>query len=80
MAKLTLHVSDRLVAAAKREAANRRTSVSRLVSDYFRVFTATASGGSGGSLPPITASLVGCIRSADEDRESYVDYLEQKHS
>lgn len=80
MAKLTLQVPDRLVAAAKREAASRRTSVSRLVSDYFRAFAATTSGGSRGGLPPITASLVGCIRSTDEDRESYVDYLERKHS
>ena len=80
MAKLTLHVSDRLVAAAKREAASRRTSVSRLVSDYFRAFSATTSSGLRPGLPPITASLVGCIRSADEDRESYVDYLELKHS
>jgi len=80
MAKLTLHVPDRLVAAAKQEAMSRKTSVSRLVSDYFRAFAATAPGGLRGGLPPITASLVGCIRSADEDRESYVDYLERKHS
>ena len=79
MAKLTLHVPDRLVAAAKQEAMSRKTSVSRLVSDYFRAFAATA-GGPRGGLPPITASLVGCIRSTDEDRESYVDYLERKHS
>ena len=81
MAKLTLHVPDRLVVAAKREAANRNTSVSRLVSDYFRAFEATSTGDSGGGLPPITASLVGCIRGSDDSsRESYVDYLEQKHS
>ncbi len=80
MAKLTLHVPDTLVAAAKREAASRRTSVSKLVSDYFRAFDGTASGGGVGALPPVTASLVGCIRGADEGRESYVEYLERKHS
>jgi hypothetical protein len=80
MAKLTLHVPDKLVAAAKREAASRRTSVSKLVSDYFRAFGAGATGGVSASLPPVTASLVGCIRGADAERASYVDYLEQKHS
>jgi len=80
MAKLTLHVPDQLVAAAKREAASRKTSVSRLVSDYFRAFAATSSGDSDKDLPPITASLVGCIRGAEEGRESYVDYLERKHA
>jgi hypothetical protein len=80
MAKLTLHVPEKLVAAAKREAASRRTSVSKLVSDYFRAFGAGAAGGVSGPLPPVTASLVGCIRGADADRASYIDHLEQKHS
>ncbi len=80
MGKLTLHVPDDLVAAAKKEAASRRTSVSKLVSDYFRAFgTAGAEPGSRG-LPPVTASLVGCIRGADEDREAYIDHLARKHS
>ena len=80
MAKLTLHVPDRLVAAAKQEAVTRGTSVSKLVSDYFRAFTVTTPGGTDGGLPPITASLVGCIRGSDGDHESYVDFLERKHS
>jgi hypothetical protein len=79
MSKLTLHVPDRLVAAAKLEAANRKTSVSKMVSDYFRAFDARSSGGSAVALPPVTSSLVGCIRGAKGDRESYVDYLERKH-
>jgi hypothetical protein len=80
MAKLTLHVPDRLVAAAKEEAAARKTSVSKLVSDYFRAFEVAAANGPAGSLPPVTAALVGCIRGADDDRESYIDHLERKHS
>lgn len=80
MAKLTLHVPDNLVAAAKREAASRRTSVSKLVAGYFRAFVTGAAAGGSGPLPPVTASLVGCLRGGDAGRESYVDYLERKHS
>jgi len=80
MGKLTLHVPDDLVAAAKREAASRRTSVSKLVSDYFRAFRGVSAREASGPLPPLTASLVGCIRGADADRTSYIDYLERKHS
>ena len=80
MAKLTLHVPDKLVEAAKREAASRRTSVSKLVSDYFRAFGAGVGEADSGPLPPVTASLVGCIRGADAEQESYVDHLERKHS
>lgn len=80
MAKLTLHVPDQLIDAAKREAASRRTSVSKLVSDYFRAFESGNSRVGSEPLPPVTASLVGCIRGTDAEEESYIDYLEQKHS
>jgi hypothetical protein len=80
MAKLTLHVPDALIAAAKREAESRKTSVSKLVSDYFRVFAMVGTAGAVEGLPPVTASLVGCLKGADDDREDYVDHLERKHS
>jgi hypothetical protein len=80
MGKLTLHVPDRLVAAAKREAANRKSSLSKMVSDYFRAFEGGPAVGSGVALPPITNSLVGCIRGSKDDLESYIDHLERKHS
>lgn len=80
MAKLTLHVPDLLVAAAKQEALDRNTSVSKLVSDYFRAFASTHYGATGGALPPVTASLLGCIQGADDDIDAYVDYLDRKHS
>jgi Family of unknown function (DUF6364) len=79
MGKLTLHVPDRLVAAAKQEAANRNTSLSKMVSDYFRAFEGTAVTREA-TLPPITNSLVGCIRGSTDDLESYIDHLERKHS
>jgi hypothetical protein len=79
MAKLTLHVPDELVIAAKRAAANREISVSKLVSDYFRVLSGASVLDNERSLPPVTASLAGCIAGSD-DLDSYVDYLERKHS
>jgi len=80
MAKLTLHVPDNLVVAAKKEAASRNTSVSRLVSDYFRAFAASRPDSDSSALPPITSRLIGCIAGADADKESYIDHLERKHS
>lgn len=80
MSKLTLHVDDELIAAAKEEAVSRRTSVSKLVSDFFRVLSATRSSKPDMSLPPITSSLRGCLRGSKADLEDYIDHLEKKHS
>lgn len=80
MSKLTLYVPDALIAAAKREASIRQTSVSKMVTDYFRAFEARGMDGTPSSLPPVTSSLVGCLRGARDDRESYIDFLEKKHS
>ena len=80
MSKLTLHVPEELVVAAKREAARRETSVSKLVGDYFRVLKGGNSQPGTLPIPPATASLVGCLKGATGDRDSYIDYLEKKHS
>jgi len=80
MGKLTLHVDDDLIAAAKDEAASRNTSVSRLVSSYFRVLSKPKTAKTPPVLPPITASLLGCIQGTDDTKEGYMEYLEKKHS
>ena len=77
MAKLTLHVPDDLVAAAKNEAKSREVSVSKLVSDYFRNFTHKQEDELK-ELGPLTRSLIGCI--PEGTSEDYLDYLEKKHS
>lgn len=79
MSKLTLHVPDELVTAAKKEAMARDTSVSKMVSDYFRTLEA-AEPSDAKCFSPITSSLIGCIRGAKDVEKSYVDYLERKHS
>lgn len=81
MAKLTLHVPEELVAAAKSEAAARHISVSKLVTDFFRNLATKSS-----TTPPSdheqpaprTGRLVGCIPNAKLN--DYIDYLENKHS
>jgi len=80
MAKLTLHVPEELVAAAKREAVKRQVSVSKLVSDYFTILTTERGSGEDSlvDLAPRTRRLAGCLPEADF--EDYVDYLERKHS
>lgn len=83
MAKLTLHIPDELVEAAKNEAANRSVSLSKLVSDFFRALSSTEgrSPPEEPELGPITSSLYGCLDSAVEHtREDYMNYLEKKHS
>ncbi|MCB1062360.1 MAG: hypothetical protein KDN20_05480 [Verrucomicrobiae bacterium] len=79
MAKLTLHVPDELVAAAKTEAAARQTSVSKLVSDFFRNLAAKSPlpPTDDSELAPHTRRLAGCV--PDADTEDYIDYLEEKH-
>ena len=82
MAKLTLHVPEPLVHAAKREAAARRVSVSRLVSDYFSSLSAKEDAGDEElrRLAPRTRRLAGCIPPLDSERQDYIDHLERKHS
>lgn len=80
MSKLTLHVDHELITAAKQEAALRRTSLSRLVSDFFGILTNSGASKEAPGLPPVTASLRGCLRGAKAEREDYIDYLEKKHS
>lgn len=80
MSKLTLHVDEHLVAAAKKEAATRQVSVSKLVSDFFRVLEKKRADKTGGELPPVTKSLLGSIQGANADEENYIDYLEKKYS
>jgi len=80
MAKLTLHVTEHLVSVAKSEAAARRVSVSKLVSDFFAFLASTRNDSEPNlnRLAPRTRRLAGCIPKADF--EEYIHYLERKHS
>ena len=82
MSKLTLHVPENLVSAAKSEAAARCVSVSKLVTDFFASLAASKAGTEGeiNRLAPRTRRLARCAPQADADIEDYIDHLERKHS
>jgi len=63
-AKLTLSVDPRVIAAAKRYAAESGTSVSQLVEDYLAAIVA---GPVRATEPPVLARLRGSMRDVDVD-------------
>lgn len=78
MTKLTLSVDEKVVARAKKYAAARGTSVSRLVESYLDA-VARAKRSDDKELPPITRRLLGVLKGTKYDREDYRDYLERKY-
>ena len=77
MAKLTLSVDGTVIERAKRYAAKRGTSVSRLVEKYLELVSRTPKGK--GEDPPILARLRGVLKRARVDENDYRQYLEQKY-
>lgn len=79
--KLTLLLNERAIQRAKQEAKTRGTSVSRMVEDYF--MAAPGGNPSPATLPPLTASLAGRLRTPRRlslsGRREYRDHLEAKH-
>lgn len=78
MAKLTLNVDSAVVARAKRVAAARGTSVSRMVESMLHL---VASGSeASGEVPPVLARLRGSLTGAKGAvKTDYLAYLEKKH-
>lgn len=75
--KLTLRLERRLIEQAKKEARKRRTSLSKMVADYFRRMEPPAQ--SAEPLPPITASILGSLRGKKAERTEYRQHLEEKY-
>jgi hypothetical protein len=74
MAKLTLSVDDKVIAAAKRYASAHDTSVSKMVENYLRLYTKKYEIE---ELGPVTASLLGIAKGADP--EDYKRHLIEKY-
>ena len=74
--KLTLRLDERAVEQAKRYAARRGTSVSRLVERYF---ASLADGEDGGALPPSTAWFANRPPAAPVDPDAYDRYRDAKY-
>ena len=82
--KLTLRMDERVIEAAKRQAAARGTSVSRMVAAYVEALEALE----GGDLEnddalaasPRVRALVGVLPKESDPETSYRAHLEHKHS
>ena len=80
-AKLTLRLEEQLIENAKLVAKQSGKSLSQMVADYFLQLEQKTPIKSQ-SLPPITSSLLGCIKtgkSEELDEDDYHAYLESKY-
>jgi len=77
MTKLTLSVDERVVSAAKRYAALRGTSVSRLVEEYLAL--ASRQPDDQEEMPPILARLRGVLKGSRLDERDYRRHLKRKY-
>lgn len=80
--KLTLSVDAALTPLIKNYAKQRKTSVSRLVEEYFRkMITSTTWSRRKADKYPISHGLLGSVqaKSKQSDRELITEYLEEKY-
>lgn len=75
--KLTLRIEKELVQKAKRHSRKSGKSVSKLVSDYFRIIDAAE--GSEEDVTPWARSLLGVMKGSGVSEEDYRRHLEEKH-
>ncbi len=76
--KLTLSVDEEVVERAKRYAAKRGTSVSRLVETYLDAL-ARPQPVRGQDHAPVTRRLRGILKGGRYSRRDYIDHLERKY-
>ncbi|MGM0587164.1 MAG: DUF6364 family protein [Bacteroidota bacterium] len=79
--KLTLRLDEQLIKKAKQYAAEKGTSVSQVVADFFQGIQAKQVSETevDYKLPPSTASLAGILEGKDVDEQTYREHLEKKH-
>ncbi|MBT7068274.1 MAG: antitoxin [Verrucomicrobia bacterium] len=76
--KLTLRMDDVLVHQAKTQAAQRGKSVSQMFSEF--VLSLGLGRRAAPSLPPVTGSLLGIMKSHPLSEDDYQQHLQEKHS
>ena len=74
--KLTLRLDDKLIASAKRHAAESGKSVSQMVSDFFALMDAQ---GKDVDVTPHVRALRGVLAGSGLDESDYRRHLEEKH-
>ena len=75
--KLTLRMDEDAIEPAKKYAANRGISVSKLVENFFEVLE--SEGTDEIEMSPLVKSLWGTLEGEDVDETDYRDHLEDKH-
>ena len=76
--KLTLRMDHGVIAVAKKEAAQRGKSVSKMVAEFIDSL-GRSSKGSSRDLPPVTASLRGLLKNRPVSEEFYKKHLREKY-
>jgi len=77
--KLTLKLNESIINKAKSYAREHNISLSRMIENYLQAVTATKK--SSIKISPLIKSLTGVIElSAEDYKEEYKDYLNQKYS
>lgn len=76
--KLTLRIDTNLIELAKKQAKEKGTSVSQMVSDYFKALKSGKNKGEKPEIPLKTASLTGILET-NLDENTYKKHLEKKH-
>ncbi|MCC5906984.1 MAG: hypothetical protein JJU13_12290 [Balneolaceae bacterium] len=76
--KLTLRVDRDLIQHAKRYARKEGTSVSKMVSDYFKALQSKSDDDESDELPPKVSSLSGILKTKIDETD-YKKHLEKKH-
>ena len=78
--KLTLRLEAPLIISAKQYAEQAGKSLSQVVADYFQSLNQKTRVSKKETLPPITRSLKGILKTKSrDDKMTYRLYLEQKH-
>lgn len=83
--KLTLRIDGALIARAKQYARDRGTSLSQMISDYFRAITAAVPDTDADQdwkkdLPPTTRALVGIAAKENVGEDAHRRYLIKKYT
>jgi len=78
-AKITLYAEQEIIEEVKKFAKEHKTSVSKLVNNYFKSLLEKQKNEIKGKNTQITDSLYGTLKSVKLDENDYKTYLEEKY-
>ena len=76
--KLTLKLDEEIISRAKKYAAEKKVSLSKLIENYLSLVTRESKNRP--EVSSIVESLTGIIPSNFDEKKEYRDYVDQKHS